>query len=144
MEPFAKTDDQPLDGLTEAVRQHIYALFYDKLGICGCGEPGDAFELVRGVLAVIGSGAEERWQLLHDLIPQNAALHLVLSMLDSADLIEHGNIITGSWLTSKGTWYLRQLRKVDDWDDIDGVGLPHDGKACMDRCFLPPLEGIRP
>lgn len=136
--------NEPLDGLTEQVRQHINSLFYDQLKLCGCGLPEEAFDLVRDVLAIVGGDGKEPWKQLEALIPQGAARHMVLSMLDSAELIEHGTIITGGWLTDKGKWYLRQLRKVDDWDDIHGIGLPHDGKPCTGRCFLPPLEGIRP
>lgn len=136
--------EQPLDGLTETVRQHIYSLFYDQLGLCGCGLPEESFDLVRDALAIIGGGGEERWKEVEEIIPQRAARHMVLSMLDMADLTEHGTVITGCWLTPKGTWYLRQLRKVDDWDDINGAGIPHDGRSCTDRCFLPPMAGIRP
>jgi hypothetical protein len=144
MELETQAGTQPLDGLTESVRQHINRLFYMDLHLCGCGLPEDAFELIRNLLAVIGGDSEEPWKELEALVPQGAALHMVLSMLDEADLIGHGSIITACWLTSKGTWYLRQLRKVDDWDDIHGIGLPHDGTACTDRCFLPPLKGVRP
>ncbi|MFC7794551.1 hypothetical protein [Streptomyces cinereoruber] len=144
MEPDTQARDQPLDGLTESVREHINRLFYMDLHLCGCGLPEEAFDLVRDLLAVIGSDSKKPWKELESLVPQGAALHMVLSMLDEAGLIDHGRIITGCWLTPKGTWYLRQLRKVDDWDDIHGIGLPHDGTACTDRCFLPPLEGVRP
>ncbi|MFE6126709.1 hypothetical protein ACFQ6Q_00330 [Streptomyces sp. NPDC056437] len=133
-----------LDGLTENVRLHIYSLFYDQMKLCGCGMPEEVFDLVRDLLAVIGGKGDKRWEELAALIPQGPALHMALSMLDAAGLTEHGRIITACWLTPKGIWYLRQLRKVDDWDDIEGVGLPHDGTPCTDRCFLPPLEGIRP
>ncbi|MFE1767302.1 hypothetical protein ACFW81_24170 [Streptomyces angustmyceticus] len=132
-------EEQTLDGLTESVQQHIYALFYDQMKLCGCGFPEEAFELVRDLLAV----AHERGSSGR-VINNGAARHIVLSLMGNVGLLEHGSIIDSAWLTSKGEWYLRQLRKVDDWDALEEFGLPHDGKPCTDRCWLPPIEGIRP
>lgn len=132
-------EEQPLDGLTESVQQHIYSLFYDQMKLCGCGLPEESFELVRDLLA----SARERGHSAH-VINNDAARHIVLSLMDSVGLLEHGSVIDAAWLTPKGEWYLRQLRKVDDWDVLEQIGLPHDGKPCTDRCWLPPIQGIRP
>lgn len=119
----------------ENVLQHVNGLFYIQLGLCGCGDPEESFDLVRNLLALAPyyQGPEVREEVA-SLCGNEAAKHIVLSTLDRADLIEHGGGIDGSWLTDKGEWYLKALNSITDWDDID-VGLPHDGGACTDACW---------
>jgi len=121
------------DGLSEDVRQHVHSLFFDQMKICGCGLPELTLELVRDLLTVI----EERGRT-ETVIPHEGARHIVLSVLDNIDLIEHGSIIDAAWLTKKGRWYLRALQRVE-WEDIEdeGVGLPHDGTPCTEACLKP-------
>jgi hypothetical protein len=89
--------DQPLDGLTESVRRHIYALYYDELKLCSCGLPEESFDLVRNILSVLGADAEEeRRRELQALIPVVGARQMVLAMLGAASLAEHGTVIGGS------------------------------------------------
>ena len=128
----------------ENVLQHVNALLYMDLGLCGCGLPEESFDLVRGLLALAPFYQSEdvRGQVAV-LCGTEPARHMILSMLTNADLLEHGGGIDGSWLTDKGRWYLAALRTVDDWDDID-VGLPHDGGKCTDVCWAQPTPGPSP
>lgn len=39
----------------ESTIQHLNQIFYMDLGLCGCGNPDDAYELVRDLLALCPS-----------------------------------------------------------------------------------------
>lgn len=116
----------------ENALQHVNGLLYMELGLCGCGPAEAAFDLIRDLLR-LAPFYDHRAEIT-DLIGSGAVGHIVLSALDSADLIEHGGTIHGSWLTDKGTWYLKVLNSITDWDQID-VGLPHNGGKCTDACW---------
>ncbi|MFF7795582.1 hypothetical protein [Streptomyces sp. NPDC007991] len=115
------------------IREHVYRLLYEELGLC-CGFPEDSYDLVRDLLTAFRSKTDAL-----ALLPDAGARYLVLAVLDRAGLIEHGSIIDTAWLTRKGEWYWHGLTRFDsdDIDGADGVGLPHDGKACMDSCLKP-------
>jgi hypothetical protein len=115
------------------IREHVYRLLYEELNLC-CGFPEESYDLVRDLLTTFRSKTG-----IDTLLPHGGARYLVLGALDSAGLIEHGSIIDAAWLTRKGEWYWQALTRLDydDIDAADGVGLPHDGKACMDACLKP-------
>ncbi|MET8571857.1 hypothetical protein [Streptomyces sp. NPDC004783] len=115
------------------VREHVYRLLFEELHLC-CGSPEDSFDLVRDLLTAFRSKAG-----IDALLPDSGARYLVLGLLDDTDLIDHGSIIDAAWLTRKGEWYWQALTRFayDDIDGAGGVGLPHDGKACMDACYKP-------
>lgn len=124
----------------EDVLDHLYVVFYDNsqgLGLCGCGYPQAAYDLVRDLLGLIPFYEDERWKAAEALtgnIP--GAHHIVLGAMERAGLIEHGSSQTGAWLTEKGRWCLAAMRTAE-CDDLDGpgVGYPHDGEACADACW---------
>ncbi|MFJ8657493.1 hypothetical protein ACIRNU_34785 [Streptomyces rochei] len=115
------------------IREHVYRLLFDELHLC-CGFPEKSYALVRELLTAFRNKTG-----IDNLLPNDGARYLILGLLDEADLIEHGSIIDAAWLTRKGEWYWQALTRVDydDIDGSDGVGLPHDGKACMDACYKP-------
>jgi hypothetical protein len=120
-------------------RQHIYKLLYGDIGMCGCGNPEDAYELIRRVLDL--APFHQHPESVRDLIGHDGSYHLVLSLLTNAGLIEHGGGIGGSWLTGKGKHYRELLRRYE-WDAIEAdgggviseIGYPHDGKPCDSGC----------
>lgn len=121
------------DPTNQNIREHVYRLLFEELNLC-CGFPEDSYALVRDLLTAFRAKTG-----IATLLPDDGARYLVLGLLDDADLIEHGSIIDAAWLTRKGEWYWQALSRLD-YDDIDGangVGLPHDGKACMDTCLKP-------
>lgn len=109
-------------------REHLYRLLFtrDGLRLCGCGDSEGAYDLVREILAL--TPFYDNREKLEALCPP-AALHIVLSCLDGAGLIEHGGAIGGSWLTPKGSHYL-DLMQRHELDDSEDVGLPHGGEDC--------------
>jgi hypothetical protein len=116
--------------LSENIRQHVYKLCFEDLGLC-CGSPEDSYAFLQELLTTIRSKTD-----LNQLLPHDGARYLILGALDNADLIEHGSIIDAAWLTRKGEWHWQAITCCD-YDDIEGIGLPHDGKACMDACYKP-------
>lgn len=118
----------------ESASQHLNQIFYVDLGFCGCGNSGDAYELVRDLLTLCPLYEGQRWRQAETLTGGGAVHHIVLSTLDTAGLIEHGSSINGSWLTPKGAWFLGAARTVP-FDDINDAGLPHDGGTCTERCW---------
>lgn len=121
-------------------REHLYVLYYsnaDGLGLCGCGSPEAAYDLIRDLLNLAPLYQGDGWRKAEQLIGTDGAVHIVLGQLDRVGLIEHGGVITGSWLTDKGR-YVRYLIGRHDWDDVDMVGFPHDGQDCDASCWVAP------
>ncbi|MFE1451964.1 hypothetical protein [Streptomyces olivaceoviridis] len=117
----------------DSVREHVYSLVFDQLGLC-CGLPEESYTLLRNLLTAFHG--RERTNRINQLLPDEGARYIVLAALNNAGLLEHGSIIDAAWLTRKGKWYWQAITRLD-YDDIEGVGLPHDGKACMDACLKP-------
>lgn len=117
--------------LSQEVRDHVYSLLFDQMNLC-CGLPETSFELIRELMTCFREKRD-----IGALLPDDGARYLVLSVLDHADLIEHGSIIDASWLTKKGEWHWQALTRCE-YDDIEGqAGLPHDGEPCTDACLKP-------
>jgi hypothetical protein len=127
----------------EHVLSHLYVIFYDNqqgLGLCGCGNPEAAYDLIRDLLSLAPFYEDSRWKTAEALtgnIP--GAHHIVLGAMDRAGLIEHGSSQNGAWLTDKGTWCLAAMRTAE-FDDLDQHGYPHDGEACTDACWRLPVD----
>ena len=114
-------------------RQHLNRLWTsrDQLGLCGCGNPENAYDLIRRLLALAPfyDHHEEIRELL-DPVPEHSAMHwIVVCVLDNAGLIEHGGGIGGAWLTKKGAHYLKLMQR-HEYEDTEEAGLPHDGAPC--------------
>jgi len=62
---------------------------YGDLSICGCGNPEDAYTLVRDLLALTPFYEGENWHRAVALIGTPGAVHLVISALGHAGLVEH-------------------------------------------------------
>lgn len=117
-----------IDALSE--RQHLEGLFSGELKLCGCGNPEDAYALIRDLLDL--APFHRHPQRVRDLIGNDGAYHIVLSVLDEARLIEHGGGIGGAWITPKGERY-RELMHRYEYSDLDD-GPPHDGGDCPEGC----------
>jgi hypothetical protein len=124
---------------------HLMVIFYDNthgLGLCGCGNPEAAYDLVRDLLSLAPFCEDSHWKTAESLtgnIP--GAHHIVMGALQRAGLVDHGSILSGSWLTPKGEWVLAAMRTAEfDEVDDDGIGYPHDGEPCTDACWRLPTE----
>ena len=88
----------------------------DELGICGCGDPEatrlHAIETLESMNSVGADGKlrDLDWSKFQY---EDRNQMLVLALLDSKGLIEHGTTIRCSWLTEKGREVLAGLREDD-------------------------------
>ena len=91
------------------------------LGICGCGNPEDAYKAVHEIMLLIReikeAPSKDLYSKYSDLTDNPYAL-TVLYMLDDREFLEHGTSIHGCWLTTKGTQLLEALDilKVYEYD----------------------------
>jgi hypothetical protein len=124
----------------EHALSHLELIFYGDLGMCGCGVPNDMITLVRDLLVLAPFHEEERWRAARNLCGIPGAYHFIISALTRAELLEHGSVLDGAWITAKGRWCLDALLAYPDWDDDDGPGYPHDGGECTDACWRVPAS----
>lgn len=67
---------------------------------CGCGDPALAAERLRDILAL--HPLYDNRAAFERLVPDEGIQYLLLYMLDSLDLAEHGGNVGGAWLTPLG------------------------------------------
>ena len=92
--------------------QDVY--HFAVLGLCGCGNPADAYNLARAILRICDrrkyheTRSGKDWL---DIEAESAKLiaakpemteHLLLHFLTKCNVIEHGGSVGGSWLTATG------------------------------------------
>lgn len=120
----------------EETADHFHRLWYEELGMCGCGTPGAAYQLIRDILALVPFYEDSRWQQVEAMCGGPGAAHVVVSVLDHADLLGHGTSLLGSWLTPKGERVLKLMREVS-FEEINAedAGLPHNGQPCTPQCW---------
>lgn len=118
----------------EDEQEHLYRLIADDLAFCGCGNPEEVYRLVRDVLDL--APFHEHPGKVRELIGgSDATCYAVLYFIDRSGLIEHGGSVGGSWLTEKGTHYLKLMHR-HEYDDFDQkAGYPHDGGPCGPDCL---------
>lgn len=95
-------------------------LFLDEMHFCACNIPNAGARLVLSVLRLCPlSGHRPEFERL---IPDAGAQHIILSLLNHVDLLEHGGGIGGSWLTDKGRRVLASLEELAKTDqDLDSL-----------------------
>ena len=62
----------------------------------------------------------ENWRKVETLL--GAANEIVLYLLNSADLLEHGGAVGGSWSTDKGQRFLSVCRASDSFESLMEAG----------------------
>lgn len=97
----------------------IEKIFSEDMGLCRCGVPEEAYELVRGILSL--APFYNDFESVVRLIGNDGAHHIVLSVIERAGLIEHGGGIGGAWMTPKGERFLALLETVKDWDELENA-----------------------
>ena len=126
--------------LQQNTMNHLYRLFDEELNLCECGNPEDAYNLIRHLLEL--APFYEHPERVTEAAGGPGAAHLILSMLTNADLIEHGGAIGGSWITPKGAWFRDVLRDIDNWENFtdNRPGIPdlHGGEKCTAACWNAP------
>lgn len=85
-------------------------LWTEIMGGCGCGS-ADAFgKRAIKLLEHFSTPHEERDYSIWD----NDFYELMAHWFNSLELIEHGSIVTGSWLTEKGEQIYEAIKQADD------------------------------
>lgn len=115
--------------------QHLHALMYGDLSICGCGNPENAYALVRDLLALAPYYEGDNWQRAVALVGPPGAVHLVMSALDEAEVLIHGSVMSGAGLTAKGRYMLAAMC-THSWDIVEEAGFPHYPDDCTDACWV--------
>lgn len=135
----------------EKDKEFIHNFYYQKIGLCGCGSPGDRLLLIKSLLNQVHdrtddyrkadlskdgtTGLYEKHQRkLHGVFGfaehggesmfsdvQNGIVQFVMDILDEADLLEHGGSIGGAWLSRNGEKMREILNGIKDEDLEDYV-----------------------
>jgi hypothetical protein len=128
----AAMKDDDMDTIWEPARANY--VFSHDMGMCMCGNPEAAIELIQAILELIE--ARDRDEVIR-LCGGEAQAQIILGVMTSADLIEHGCSIFGSWLTGHGKRWLdsvmyhgREAVADSMWkcDDKGGYGGPVMGE----------------
>jgi hypothetical protein len=127
-------------GVTVAEVEHLYAVVFRDLHMCGCGNPEAAVKLVHDLL-VLHDLKRLDVERVAALVGTGGAVHLVFGQLDDAGLTEHGSSYWGGWLTQKGRWVLDVISRLGGADISEVaqelcLGLPHYGSDCTDACWV--------
>lgn len=103
----------------DALLDHVLGLFaHDILGLCGCGNPEDTWEMIRIVLDIQANSEsyverELRIKTELNLNPgsdiHNGIWQFILYILNDKGFLEHGSSIYSAWLTDLGRPYLTVL-----------------------------------
>lgn len=141
-----RTAVEPLpEDVREDMLSHLYLAFFGHpLSLCGCGDPEAGVRLVYDLLKLYDQPG-----LIYDtvgaVLGDNAGVQqVVLSVLESAQLTEHGSSLWGAWLTPRGKWVLWAAARLEqdgvDWvTGVDQVGFPHAyDENCTDACWTIP------
>jgi hypothetical protein len=103
------------DGLSWDTRAEW--LWMGLMGGCGCGQADEFGERAVKLLKHFATPHMERDHSIYD----NDFYELMAHWFDSLELIEHGGIVTGSWLTEKGDQVYALVRVGDGpKEDDDG------------------------
>jgi len=78
----------------------LYAVYFDDLRLCGCGNPEATLALILDLLRAC-PWYEGGWSEFANRLTM-PGFEFVAHQLTAAGLIEHGTVVTGSWITEKG------------------------------------------
>lgn len=137
------TDDE-----REEILSHLYLVFFARpIQLCGCGDPEAGVKLLVDTLRL-----HETEGTIYDTVdavlgPGKGVQQIILSLLESAELTDHGSSLWGMHLTPKGRWVLwavDRLGGIDALDNLDQAGYPHGlNEQCTDACWKIPTPAKR-
>lgn len=113
-------------------KQEFDKLYYNELGMCGCGNPDDLKKLIYRILFIQSLSKDipyEQRKIMRlkaiDECGVENVLDFFFHIFDHNGLMEHGGYIGNGWVTQKGKdpmklLYLEIHGYLDhDWDDMD-------------------------
>lgn len=133
----------------ENILDHLYVAFFARpIQLCGCGDPEAGVKLLVDTLRL-----HEAEGTIYDRVdavlgPNVGVQQVILSLLESAELTDHGSSLWGMYLTAKGRWALwavDRLGGIDALPDLckEGIGYPHNGEECTEACWQIPAGAKR-
>ena len=97
--------------------------YYEKLGWCGCGLPGDAMRAIAKYLEARSlTYPESNAKMKENFPPNGDDNELVLCLayeLDRAEFTEHGSSIFSCWLTDDGKYFLWAIQEAEKQGILD-------------------------
>lgn len=138
------TDDE-----REEILCHLYLVFHTRpIQLCGCGDPEAGVKLLVDALRLCAAEGTIYDTVDAVLGPNQGVQQVILSLLESAELTDHGSSLWGMHLTPKGRWVLwavDRLGGIDALPDLcmEGIGYPHNDEACTDACWKIPAGAKR-
>lgn len=96
----------------------------NELGICGCGNPEEAYEAVHDMLkrAVDPERFDNKDKWLIPECEYDCYIAFMCYTLNDKEFMEHGSSIYGSFLTSKGKLLLNAMNEFEkyeyDWESV--------------------------
>lgn len=109
--------------MTDEIFDDIY---YDEIGMCGCGQPHDVqvllFELMQNHKNYNDNliSYEEMAAIRKSIIintDSDIIFEFIFHVLDNAELLEHGTSIYSAWLTDKGNDFFNILKRQVTTED---------------------------
>lgn len=96
------------------------AMYFDQLGLCGCGRPECIHKLIVDC-AMMFDRDKNRWdgeagvKGIEKIVKERPdyVAEFIAHFLDQKDLIEHGGSVYGSWLTERGKQFIEIGPMID-------------------------------
>jgi hypothetical protein len=92
--------------------ENYWEYIENKLGLCGCIDE-DITDDIFSVLLQLGESSGSVYYTNFTIEGPDKYKELILHLLDSKGLIEHGGSIRGSWLTDEGREVVKKLAEED-------------------------------
>lgn len=100
-------------------------MYYEDLGMCGCGMPEEVKNFIYDLLKNHIDGKEDvitynemvtKRKDIISKIDSNVIFEFVFHVLENVDLIAHDFSVYGSWLTGQGKTFFELLEEFKDDD----------------------------
>lgn len=102
-------------------RGEVVETIWEKLGICGCGDPEAVIDLIKRILECFRD--EDHHKIAEILeAKHDGVFWFVLYQLDNAGLIDHGVNVRSGFITDKGKEFLAIISHPNfDLDDASAA-----------------------
>ena len=114
----------------EERKQEFQSIYFNDLGLCGCGRPEDIQKLLYLLLDNHNKHKlkqityDEKEEILNKILKEtdpDVLFEFIFHILDNGGLLEHGGSIYGSWFTDKGKRFLDYLSDQELLDNVNSI-----------------------
>jgi hypothetical protein len=107
----------------EEQQEKFENVYYNKLGMCGCGSPNEVKNFLFNLLENHRKYKDS--EISHELmiksrkelinsVDSDIIFEIIFHVFENSSLLEHGGSVYGSWFTEKGKEFLKLLSKFKD------------------------------